>query len=264
MKKYFSLAAAAMMFAVLPMSLSSCGGSDDDDAPKFKNETFTVGGVTFKMVAVQGGTFLMGLENGEGWEKPVHQVTLSDYHIGETEVTQELWEAVMGTNPSYYEGSQLPVERVSWVDCQAFIAKLNTLTGKSFRLPTEAEWEYAARGGQKSHDYTYSGSNNIDEVAWYTNNSGSQTHNVKQKKPNELGLYDMSGNVWEWCSDWYGSYPSYGVTNPQGASSGEARVVRGGSWGSNARYCRVAYRNFSFTPVISDKHLGFRLVLAPQ
>lgn len=261
MKKYFSLAAAAMMFAVLPMSLSSCGGSDDDDAPKFKNETFTVGGVTFKMIAVQGGTFQMGSEDGEFDEKPVHQVTLSDYHMGETEVTQALYEAVMGTstNPSNWKGGKLPVEKVSWNDCQTFIAKLNQLTGKNFRLPTEAEWEYAAKGGQKSEGYVYSGSDNLDEVAWYSNNSSSRTHEVKTKKANELGIYDMSGNVWEWCSDWYGEYPSAAQTNPTGPATGSGRVFRGGSW-NHATGCRTAFRN-GVAPTFTSSHLGLRLAM---
>ena len=179
-------------------------------------------------------------------EKPVHQVTLSDYYIGETEVTQELWQAVMGSNPSSFTGSGLlPVEYVSWDDCQTFITKLNVLTGMQFRLPTEAEWEFAARGGNSSQGYKYSGSNNIDDVAWYGSNSNYNTHEVGTKAPNELGLYDMSGNVWEWCQDWYGSYSSSAQTNPTGPTSGSYRVFRGGGWGSIARACRVSYRGTS-------------------
>ena len=226
---------------------------------------------------VGAGTLMIGATSEQGDhaydnERPAHNVTISEFYMGRTEVTQRLWEAVMGTNPSSFKGDLRPVENVSWEDCQQIIQKLNNMKSQLlpsdlsnwyFRLPTESEWEYAARGGQKSRHYKYAGSNNIDEVAWYTNNSGSQTHNVKQKKPNELGLYDMSGNVYEWCSDWYGSYPSYGVTNPQGASSGQYRVARGGCWTLNARYCRVAHRGGS-TPDDRDSRLGFRLVLAPR
>ena len=195
---------------------------EEPEKPEEGTGTFTVNGVTFTMIAVEGGTFQMGATSEQGSdaesdEKPVHSVTLSDYCIGETEVTQELWEAVMGSNPSGFSGyPQRPVEKVSWNDCQEFITKLNQLTGKNFRLPTEAEWEYAARGGNKSQGYKYSGSNTIDNVAWYYSNSASRTHDVKTKSPNELGIYDMSGNVWEWCYDWYGSYSSGSQTNPTG------------------------------------------------
>ncbi|MBR4156726.1 MAG: SUMF1/EgtB/PvdO family nonheme iron enzyme [Bacteroidales bacterium] len=225
-------------------------------------ETFTVKGVSFTMIAVEGGTFKMGAtsEQGSDDEKPVHNVTLSDYYIGETEVTQELWQAVMGTNPSYSKGNKKPVEKVSWDDCQEFIRKLNQLTGMNFRLPTEAEWEYAARGGNKSKGYKYSGSNTIDNVAWYTSNSGSKTHDVKTKQSNELGIYDMSGNVWEWCQDRYGSYSSSSQTNPTGSSSGSYRVLRGGCWGGSAGSCRVSYRYY-FSPDDRYYNLGLRLAL---
>jgi formylglycine-generating enzyme required for sulfatase activity len=235
--------------------------------------TFTVNGVSFRMVYVQGGTFRMGSNDSEAEddEQPVHSVTLSDYYIGETEVTQQLWRAVMGSNPSYFTGdSQRPVEQVSWEDCQTFIRKLNALTGKKFRLPTEAEWEYAARGGNKSRGYKYCGSNILSEVAWDAVNSydkGSShpdygTHPVKQKRSNELGLYDMSGNVWEWCQDWYDSdyysqSPSY---NPTGPGSGAARVNRGGSWCGSAWYCHVAHR-LNYYPGYRGNNLGLRLAL---
>ena len=232
------------------------------------NEVFTVNGVSFTMIKVEGGTFMMGatLEQGKKAykdEKPAHSVTLSDYYIGETEVTQELWRAVMGKNPSRFKGNKKPVERVSWNDCQEFITKLNNLTGKNFRLPTEAEWEYAARGGNKSKGYKYSGSNTIGDVAWYTNNSGSKTHDVKTKQANELGIYDMSGNVWEWCQDWYGKkyYQNSLQTNPTGPSSGSGRVFRGGGWDYSAEGCRVSYR-FNRTPDISFSFLGLRLSLS--
>ena len=228
-------------------------------------QTITVNGVSFTMIAVQGGTFTMGATAEQGSdadsdEKPTHKVTLSDYMIGETEVTQELWKAVMGTNPSYFSGTQNPVERVSWEDCQNFIAELNAMTGKQFRLPTEAEWEFAARGGNKSNGFKYSGSGSIDKVAWYDGNSSSKTHPVKQKQANELGIYDMSGNVWEWCQDWYGSYSSSAQTNPTGPSSGSYRVSRGGSWDYYAASCRVSYRNYG-TPTITNYILGLRLAL---
>ena len=232
------------------------GGSSVNDG---QNKVFTVNGVSFKMIAVKGGTFQMGSDNRLfDLEKPVHQVTLSDYYIGETEVTQELWSAVMGSNPSNFTGDmQRPVEEVSWIDCQTFISKLNELTGETFRLPTEAQWEYAARGGNQSQGRLYSGSNTIDEVAWYTSNS-STTHPVKTKAPNELGIYDMSGNVWEWCSDWYGSYSSAAQTDPTGPSTGSYRVNRGGGCYSIAAYCRVALRSYS-SPAGSDNYLGLRL-----
>ena len=231
------------------------------------NKEYTVNGVRFKMIAVAGGTFTMGAtseqQNYDNDEKQTHTVTLSDYYIGETEVTQELWAAVMGSNPSWFSGNmQRPVEYVSWDDCQTFIQKLNRLTGANFRLPTEAEWEFAARGGRNSRGYQYSGSSNLDDVAWYTYNSSDTTHPVKTKSPNELGIYDMSGNVWEWCQDWYSSsyYSSSPQNNPTGPSSGSYRVFRGGSWFNYARDCRSANRS-SRTPVFRHYNLGLRLVL---
>ena len=167
-------------------------------------ETFMVNGVAFKMVKVAGGTFQMGATSEQGSDAFDDEIPIPDYYIGQTEVTQELWEAVMGSNPSYFKGdNQRPVENVSWKDCQEFIEKLNRLTGKNFRLPTEAEWEYAARGGNKSRGYKYSGSDNPDAVAWYKDNSRGETHPVAQKQSNELGLYDMSGNVCEWYYRYY-------------------------------------------------------------
>ena len=234
------------------------------------NISFTVNGVTFEMVAVAGGTFTMGGTSEQGSdvydnELPTHNVTLSSFHLGKYEVTQALWQAVMGSNPSYFSGNDQPVERVSWNDCQEFITQLNQLcssqlNGKQFTLPTEAQWEYAARGGNQSMHYKYSGSNSIDDVAWYTSNSGSKTHQVGTKSPNELGIYDMSGNVWEWCQDWYGSYSSGSQTNPTGPSSGSGRVNRGGSWNFNAKYCRVSHR-YNSNPVNRSRDLGFRLAL---
>ncbi len=268
MKKFLSLTALAMLLCV--GGFTACGGDDDDnkdtgDNPStFKSQTFQVSGVSFTMVAVDGGTFQMGawgntLDEAYDDEKPMHEVTLSDYYIGATEVTQALWEAVMGSNPSEFKGANLPVENVSWDDCQTFIEKLNQQTGKTFRLPTEAEWEYAARGGNKSNSYTYCGSDDIDDVAWYDGNS-NQTHPVGQKLPNELDLYDMSGNVMERCSDWYGDYSSTSQTNPTGAASGSLRVCRGGSWYGSARSCRVSCR-YGSAPGSRLSNIGLRLVM---
>ena len=237
---------------------------------------FTAHGVAFKMIRVDGGTFKMGATPEQGddaydWEKPVHDVTLSSYYIAETQVTQELWQAVMGSDPSCFTGNQLPVEGVSWHDCQEFIKKLNQLTGKTFRLPTEAEWEYAARGGNKSRGYKYAGSNTLDDVAWYTVNCYDKgefhpdygTNPVKQKQANELGLYDMSGNVREWCQDWYNSeyYSSSPQTNPAGPSDGVYRVLRGGSWNGVAGGCRVSYRDGGNPDYYYYADGGLRLVL---
>ena len=229
--------------------------------------SLTVNGVSFEMVYVEGGTFDMGATSEQGSdayddEYPVHSVTLSDYYIGRCEVTQELWEAVMGSNLSWFKGAQNPVESVRGAFCQGFINKLNSLTGRTFRLPTEAEWEYAARGGNKSRHYKYSGSDNIDDVAWHYGNSGGETHEVGTKTANELGIYDMSGNVWEWCSDRYGGYSAGSQTNPQGPSSGMDLVLRGGSWDNDARVCRVSNRG-RYDPYISRRYDGFRLVLVP-
>ena len=223
-------------------------------------------GISIDMVRVEAGTFTMGataeMKDPFGNEKPTHRVTLTnDYYIGKYEVTQALWKAVMGNNPSNFKGDNLPVEQVSWYDCQDFLSKLNRITGKTFRLPTEAEWEYAARGGNKSRGYQYSGSNNTLDVAWFRDNSGSNTHAVGTKQPNELGIYDMSGNVDEWCQDWKGAYSSSSQVNPTGANSGSYRVCRGGSWGCIARICRSSYR-YCGTPVSRYTFLGLRLVLS--
>ena len=222
------------------------------------------------MVYVEGGTFTMGASADDSeadvWEKPAHRVTVSSFYIGKYEVTQAQWKAVMGTNPSLFKGDNLPVEQVSWNDVQEFIRKLNAQTGKTYRLPTEAEWEFAARGGNSSRGYKYSGSNDIGSVAWYKSNSNSQTHPVGTKAPNELGIYDMTGNVWEWCSDWYSSsyYSNSPSTNPKGPTSGSRRVLRGGSWFSSAGDCRVSSR-VTCNLDSGRGDIGFRLVLdAPQ
>ena len=267
-----------ILYATLVCLLALTACQDEPDKPKTK--TFTVNGVTFKMVAVEGGTFMMGATTEQGSdifdvELPAHEVTLSSYCIGQTEVTQALWQAVMGSNPSYFSSRnnfdtnlQRPVECVSWNDCQTFITKLNQLTGRTFRLPTEAEWEFAARGGNQSKGYKYSGSNNIDDVAWYWpiiplqadgRKDGTQT--VATKAPNELGLYDMSGNVWEWCQDWCGIYSSDAQINPVGPSTGSLRVFRGSSWHSyDAWHCRVSIRG-GYDPTSRCNDFGLRLAL---
>ncbi len=260
---------------------------------KIKEEpkkTITIAdGVSLTMIRVEPGSFRMGSENGFSEEKPVHQVTLTKpYYLGETEVTQAQWRAVMGNNPSYFQGDDRPVENVSWNEAMAFCQKLNdegkAPRGWKFTLPTEAQWEFAARGGNRSRGYTYSGSNDVDDVAWYYGNSGRerlddlnvvateaydklqsnacQTHAVRQKGANELGFYDMSGNVLEWCLDWDGSYSSGAVTDPQGPDNGSFRVLRGGGWSDDARYCRSAYRD-SLGPGGRISYLGFRLALVP-
>ena len=240
-------------------------GDDDEDTPSGEALSFTANGVKFIMLPVEGGSFTMGataeMTDPSDDEKPTHQVTLSSYYMGETEVTQALWKAVMGSNPSRFKGDDLPVEQVSWNDCQTFLSKLNALTGRTFRLPTEAEWEYAARGGSKSRGTQYSGSSNLDEVAWYKGNSGSKTHPVMTKKANALGLYDMSGNIREWCQDWKGSYSSRAQTNPTGPSSGSDRVARGGNWNFDAWYCHSSLRS-GYWPGSSYNFIGFRLTLS--
>jgi formylglycine-generating enzyme required for sulfatase activity len=255
--------------------------------------------VGIEMAFVKGGTFRMGCtaEQSDDClynEKPAHSVTVSDFYIGKYEVTQKLWVQVMGgsNNPSLFKGDNLPVEKVSWNDVQEFILRLNSITGKKYRLPTEAEWEYAARGGENSNGYKYSGSNNPNYVAWYNVNSGdmalrdglameyvidkndmdsydnimtsnkNRTWPVGTKASNGLGIYDMSGNVCEWVNDWYGNYSSAAQTNPKGPSSGSGRVIRGGNWSDDAVNCRVFYRFFN-GPGIRIRYIGFRLVLSP-
>jgi formylglycine-generating enzyme required for sulfatase activity len=231
--------------------------------------TFTVNGYSFDMVPVAGGTFTMGATPEQGKdagvdEKITHSVTLSDYYIGKFEVTQGLWVAVMDSNFSTFQkGDNYPMEYVSWDDCQMFINKLNQMTGKQFRLPTEAEWEFAARGGNKSGGTKFSGGSEIADVAWFESNSDGSTQPVGQKSPNELGIYDMSGNVWEWCDDWYGNYSRSAQTNPKGANKGARRVLRGGCWRSLPKSCRISFRNYNFPDMGSDGD-GFRLVYSPK
>lgn len=257
----------------IELTLKAAAVATTPATPASDNLSFTVTGngktVTFKMIRVEPGTFQMGSNDGDSDEKPVHSVTLTKaYYMGQTEVTQALWQAVMGQTPtsggnqwwsSSGLGDDYPAYYISYTDCQEFLAKLNAMTGKQFRMPTEAEWEFAARGGTKSKGYTYAGSNTIGDVAWYTENSGSKTHPVGQKQANELGLYDMSGNVWEWCADWYGSYTSGAQTDPTGPATGSPRVSRGGSWYDNAACCRSAYRG-NHSPG-TRSNVGFRLAL---
>jgi len=222
------------------------------------------------LVFVKGGTFTMGCMDGrdsdcDDNEKPAHEVTLSSFYMAETEVTQKQWRAVMGDNPSGFKGcDDCPVEEVSWNDIQEFLQKLNAMSkGVRYRLPTEAEWEYAARGGTRSSRHLYAGSNNLGAVAWFRGNANNKTHPVKGLLPNELGLYDMSGNVWEWCADWYGDYPSGPVKDPKGPGKGSYRVLRGGGWIAGAGLCRVSARG-SLAPGGRDFNLGFRVAASPQ
>lgn len=254
-------------------------------ARRIQNETFTVEGVKFTMVYVEGGSFMMGCTSEQGdnchdEEKPVHRVTLSDYYIGETEVTQALWKVVMGTtvqqqlekNDPYWQslrlagvGDDYPMYNVTWDECTTFVKKLSNMTGCSFRLPTEAEWEYAARGGNKSRGYKYSGSNDAEEVSFHGNPSRGLASCVKSKLPNELGLYDMSGNVFEWCQDWYGDYSNYSETNPIGPVTGSSHVMRGGCWFHSEWSSRVTSRHKE-----EDRHSvrlpfrGLRVVLVSK
>jgi len=222
-----------------------------------------------EMIFVEGGAFIMGCTQEQGRdcesdEKPAHQVTVGDFYIGKYQVTQAQWKIVMGGNPSKFRGDNLPVVNVSWNDVQEFIRKLNTQTGKQYRLPTEAEWEFAARGGDKSKGYKYSGGNTVDKVAWYNGNC-EQPNAVGAKSPNELGIYDMNGNVWEWCQDWYSEnyYKSSPSTNPKGPESGENYVLRGGSWDCNAKNCRVTHRDYG-APGHRDFYCGFRLACSTK
>ena len=231
--------------------------------PKFQSGSYVENGncgLDMKMIYVEGGSY----DQGSDYDYNKRTISLDGFWIGECEVTQAQWRAVMGSNPSLVAGDNLPVEQVSWNDIQEFIAKLNQQTGKTFRLPTEAEWEYAARGGNKSKGYKYSGSNTIGDVAWYGNNSSNTTHPVGQKAPNELGIYDMSGSVDEWCQDWYGSYSADSQTNPTGPSSGCSRVSRGGNWNvRDAGICRVSRRNYD-NPDSRIFIIGFRLVCVSE
>jgi formylglycine-generating enzyme required for sulfatase activity len=217
------------------------------------------------MVTIPGGSFEMGSNDGNPDERPVHRVNVNTFQMGVFEVTQAQWVAVMGENPSHFQDcDDCPVESVSWDDVQEFIKRLNQKTGKNYRLPTEAEWEFAAGGGRKGRHTVFSGSNTINAVGWYVTNSQGLTHPGGKKNPNEFGLYDMTGNVWEWCQDWYSAdyYASSVADNPQGPSSGKNKVFKGGGWFNNERRCRIAARD-SNPPDGAYNYLGFRLVLTP-
>ncbi|MCG2759234.1 MAG: formylglycine-generating enzyme family protein [Desulfobacteraceae bacterium] len=226
-----------------------------------------VNSIGMKFVLIPAGSFMMGSPSSEperDSDENQHRVTLTKgFYMGVTEVTQGQWREIMGSNPSNFKGDNLPVEQVSWNDCQEFIRKLNLQEGgNKYRLPTEAEWEYACRAGSTSRFCFGDSDGSLEQYAWYNSNSSNKTHPVAQKKPNEWGLYDMHGNVWEWCQDWFGDYPSGHVADPDGPSSGSFRVRRGGSWFSYAGVCRSASRHDG-TPGGRGGHLGFRLARTP-
>lgn len=238
-----------------------------------RNIDIKVNDMSFKMIYVEGGTFWMGAQHFDpltfnydpkayNFESPVHQVSLDSYYIGEFEVTQELWINVMNNNPSYFKNNQQrPVEMVNYLNIQDFITKLKSMTGKLFALPTEAQWEYAARGGiERQYRHKYSGSDILDDVAWYNANSDRQTHPVGQKQPNELGIYDMNGNVWEWCNDIYEEYKSDPQENPEGAFQGSYRVIRGGAYTGTKVNNRITNR-LNSDVLYENDNLGFRLVM---
>lgn len=264
-------------------TLAACNDKNKQVDPQSENNntsvqvegtTYMVGKVSFRMVAVKGGSFMMGADHANSDQKPAHRVTLSDFSIGQTEVTQELWQAVMGSNPSDFKGSDLPVDNVTWEACQVFVTRLNKLlhdSGRlagdmSFHLPTEAQWEYAARGGHMSKGYTYAGSNDINAVAWTRGNAGNRTHPVGAKAPNELGLYDMSGNVWEWVQDYYAPYKAVDQVDPVNNSDKSSGLVikRGGSWyyAQEERFT-TAFRYGYYTGV-TDSSIGLRLCLSSK
>ena len=275
MKRPFPL---LLLTSCLLLLLTSCrkeGFDPNDHEIQYGDSTvvISVNGAVFTMILVEGGTFRMGAteeqgeEDPDGNEYPVHVVNLSSYYICQTEVTQELWYAVMSSNPSRILGeTTLPVDCVKWDMSQEFIGTLNEILDHEveIRMPTEAEWEFAARGGNKSSGYKYSGSDNPDEVAWVESNSGGKTHPVGTKRPNELGLYDMSGNLWEWCQDWTGHYSSAEQTNPSGPEEGNHRIMRGGSWTYSQTFCRVSRRNY-ISNTIGVSNCGLRLAMTvPQ
>ena len=268
---------AARLIGVGRNSNGSSPPSKGGNAQRGQNFTETAFGINMQMIYVEGGTFTMGCTGDQGGdcyddESPNRMTTVSSFHIGMLEVTQGQWEKVMGT--SVYQqkskanasitsgvGPDYPMYYVSWEEAKEFCARLSRQTGKSYSLPTEAEWEYAARGGNKNEGTKYSGGWSIDDVAWYDGNSGGSTHPCGTRRSNALGIYDMSGNVWEWCEDWYGnSYVQYDNNNPKGPSSGSYRVLRGGSWYGSARSCRVSFRN-SNSPGGRGNLSGFRVVL---
>ena len=268
---------------VLPLWLFAamllCAGALSAQTQGTGNRVFTVNHIPLKMVFVKGGDLQLGCtadrdDSCKAREIPNHTVSLSDFYIGETEVTQALWMAVMGhdNNPSYWKGNTLPVERVSWAECHRFVARLNKYLAKElpegyhFALPSEAQWEYAARGGMKSAGTRYSGGNDLKQLAWFYDNSNERTHDVRVKTANELGVFDMSGNVWEWCEDWYNeSYyaENQSWTNPMNDVEATYRVLRGGSWNYAAPYSRCATRDYGSIHTRYED-CGFRVALVPR
>lgn len=285
MKNFRSILALTMALVIMVLMPACKGGSKKAEGakqdtavkaeiPGVETKVFNVEGVKFTMVKVEGGTFTMGATPEQGAtepqpnEKPAHEVTVGDFWIAQTEVTQELFEIVSGFNPSYTRWPQCPVDKVSWKDCKSFLETINELTGEDFRLPTEAEWEYAARGGKLSKGYKYAGSDNLDEVAWTVANADGKSHPVASKKPNELGLYDMSGNLYEWCEDKYlmydGSEPQYSQKMLKSDIKREFHIERGGCWDQGPTMCRVSYRHAgNYTHMYA--YDGFRIALtAPK
>jgi len=259
------------LLMALALVSAGCEGSKEEKIPK-EGRVWTAdlgGGISMEFMPIAAGSFQMGSTSGESDEKPVHEVTISKpFWLAKTEVTQAQWQQVMGSNPSNFGDDTLPVERVSWNDAMEFCRKLTEIEQQAGRLPeryeytlpTEAQWEYACRAGTTGDYATSTGSGqagNLDAMAWYRENSGSKTHPVGTKQANAWGLYDMHGNVWEWCLDWYWNYASGNAVDPQGASSGSRRVIRGGVWNFDASYCRSAYRG-SGAPSSTFNILGFR------
>ena len=259
---YFRTFSATTLTAGKSHALNLPTAENISETKWHQQRIYSLGDAPLKLVRVDGGTFQMGSNDvaANDNRRPAHNVTLSTYYIGETEVTQALWEAVMGSNPSTYQSANNPVDNVSWDDCQTFITALNERTGLRFRLPTEAEWEFAARGGNKSQGYTYAGSNDISEVSWYVWSDIESSQPVASLKANELGLYDMSGNLVEWVADWMGSYGSSDVTNPTGPASGTEHVLRGGDWTHASSFHEVTFRTSSY-PNSRNFIYGFRLCL---
>ncbi|MGA2258348.1 MAG: formylglycine-generating enzyme family protein [Thermoguttaceae bacterium] len=270
MFRQVSTVALAVIVAVGSLAVATAQGPKKAGG-KAKNPpkelSFDLGnGVKLEMVLIPAGSFMMGDEKGENWEKPVHKVSITKpFHLGKYEVTQEQWEAVMGDNPSHFKGASNPVEGISWRDCQAFLIKLDAKTGGQwgkFVLPTQAQWEYACRAGSTTKYCFGDDETKLGDYAWYGANSERKTHPVGEKKPNAWGLYDMHGNVWEWCQDRYGDYGAEAVTNPRGPTEGSDRVIRGGGWIGDAGLCHSADRRDE-PPGDEYDHLGLRVALIP-